>query len=416
MSAVHFYLTFNPYLNKNLEAQYTQAHEFHEFLLEQIKSKNSEFAYWGKIIGKDRESKVDLSKMQKVVSDNTELGVSTHLYITDFNHLWVAKVDAVTDKITKKEMNLTLDFYQDKNVEVWFKISDFTLLEFETNETARKLSEFYIDNDYVENRIDGLSPFTTSIRYPTYIQDLAEDNIFDGLPEGERLVVNGHHAINNNSAGQVLRALHAYAFPEQLYQKLPHGAKSEIGLAEMDILENRHHNLGHIAFSYIKALEIILNDLVINHIKRSGFGDEFWVEHLEHPPKLHLEKVNEKCVTFNKFSKNFSIGQLVYFVYRCDKKGNFCFKKAYKDKKPFVNFLIKDLEKILADNQILEIRNLLAHQGFSAISQSDTLAVRNLILGIGCHGLIHKIYQTFYNQEFKNLARIEGDYRPKKAA
>lgn len=416
MSAIHFYLTFNPYLNKNLEAQYTQAHEFHEFLLDLLKNKRSEFAYWGKIIGKDRESKIDLTNMQKVLKDNSELGNSTHLYITDFKHLWVGKVQAVLNRLTKKEMGLTLDFYKDKNVEVWFQISDFTLLEFESNETARKLGELYIENEYVENRIDGLSPFTTSIRYPTYVQDLAEDNIFDGLPIGEKLVVNGHHAVNNNSATQVLRALHSYAFPEQLYQKLPHGAKSEIGLAEMDILENRHHNLGHIAFSYIKALEIILNDLIINHIKRTGYGEEFWVEHLEHPPKIHLEKVNDKCITFSKFNKNFSIGQLIYFVYRCDKQGNFCFKKAYQNKRPFINFLIKDLEKILSDNQILEIRNLLAHQGLSAIRQSDALAVRNLVLGIGCHGLIHKIYQTFYNQEFRFLAKVEGQYRNKKAA
>lgn len=416
MSAIHFYLTFNPYLNKNLEAQYTQAHQFHEFLGDLLKSNKSQYAYWGKIIGKDRTSKINLSNMQQVLVKNQELGVSTQLYITDFEHLWVAKVEEVLDKISKKEMVYTLDFYQEKNVEVWFKISDFTLLEFEHHETARKLTELYIDNEYVENTINGLSPFTTSIRYPTYVQDLAEEKIFDSLNEDEKLVITGHHAINNNSAGQVLRALHSYAFPEHLYQKLPHGAKSEIGLAEMDILENRHHNLGHIAFSYIKALEIILNDLVIGHIKRSGFGDEFWVEHLEHPPKLHLEKINDKCITFNKFNKNFSVGQLIYFIYRCDKSGNFCFKKAYQNKKPFVNFLIKDLEKILEDNQILDIRNLLAHQGFSAISANDALAVRNLILGIGCHGLIHKIYQTFYNQEFKFLAKIEGDYRPKKAA
>lgn len=416
MSAVHFYLTFNPFLNKNLEGQYTQAHEFHELLSQLIKDNKSGLAYWGKIIGKDRTSHVDFEKMQKVLSENLENGLSTHLYISDFNHLWVGKVTAIKEKLTKKELNFALDFYQDKNVEVWFQIEDFTLLEFEPTETARKLSELYIDNEYVDKTINGLSPFTTSIRYPTYVQDLAEEQYFDHLDENEKLVITGHHAINHNSAGQVLRALHSYAFPEQLYQKLPHSAKSEIGLAEMDILESRHHNLGHIAFSYIKALEIILNDLVINHLKRSGYGDEFWVEHLEHPPKLHLEKVNDKCVTFNKFNKNFSIGQLIYFVYRCDKSGNFCFKKAYQNKKPFVQFLIKDLEKILEANQILDIRNLLAHQGFSAISSSDALAVRNLILGIGCHGLIHMIYQTFYNQEFKFLARIEGNYRQKKAA
>ncbi|MGB0452765.1 MAG: hypothetical protein ACPGJV_03550 [Bacteriovoracaceae bacterium] len=419
MSAIHFYLTFNPYLNQGLEGDYTQAHEFNDFLTELLKKDSSSYAYWGKIIGKDRESTVDLKMFVKAISDNKEQSLSTHLYITDFTHLWVGKVTEVTDKISKNEMRKhSLDFYQDKKVEIWFKIEDFTLLEFQPGETANKLSELYIENNYVENKIQGLSPFTTSIRYPTFVQDLAEEQYFDEFDDSEQdhLILKGHHAINKTSASQVLRALHNYAFPGELYNKLPHAAKSEIESAELDILESRHFNMGRIAFSYLKALEIILNDCIIHHLKRCGYGEEFFVDASQNPPKIYLEKNNSDCVSISKFSKNFSIGQLIYFVGRCQNSSNFCFRKAFQNKKPFVQFITKELDKILKDNQLIEIRNLLAHEGQSAIEQDDAYSVRNIILGIGCYGLIHRIYQAFYNEEFKFLAKVGGKYSKKKEA
>ncbi len=411
MSAIHFYLTFNPFLNKNTESQYTQAHEFHDLLANLIKSQKSNYAYWGKIINKERSAQAKIEQMKQVLTTNQENNVSTHLYITDFNNLWVAKVTGIVDSINKKEQSYTLDFYEDKKVEAWFKISDFTLLEFAPQETARKLSELYIDNEFVENTINGLSPFTTSIRYPTFVQDLAEEQYFDQLEQNEKLVINGHHALNKQGAGQVLKTLHNYAFPEEIYQKLPHAAKAEIEMAELDIIENRHHNLGRIAFSYLKSIEIILNDLVINHIKRSGYGSEFWVDPSIHPPKLHLEKENASCIALSKYSKNFSIGQLIYFIGKCDKTSNFCFRKAFQNKKHFINFMTKDLSKILSEHQMLEIRNLLAHQGHNSLSPNDASAIRNLTLGIGCHGLIHKIYQSFYFTELRKLTTVEGNYK-----
>ena len=60
MSAIHFYLTFNPFLNNDYEPGYTQAHEFYDFLKEIIKDDKEGSAYWGKIIGKERESTVEL--------------------------------------------------------------------------------------------------------------------------------------------------------------------------------------------------------------------------------------------------------------------------------------------------------------------------------------------------------------------
>ncbi len=412
-SPIHFYLTFNPYLNNHEEPHYTQAHEFYERLLNEVKTNPQEaYLYWGKIIGSSRESKLEIKKFEETIEKNKLLNASTHLYITDFNNLWVGKVESVSSEKPKKLK--TLSFYEDKKVEIWFKITDFTLLEHHPESSAQKLSELYIDNEYSSLKIDEISPYTTGISYPAFVQDLSEEAFFDEVDETEfsHLILQGHPAINNMASLQVLKYIHSYALPEKLYKKLPHSARAEIEIAEIDILENRHHNNKRIAFSYIKAFEIIMNDLVIHHLKRQGFGDEFFVDATSMPPKLYLEQASENLIPISAFQKNYSIGQLVYFLQKAHQT-NFCLKKAFQPHKPFVDFVTNDLSTILKSNKILEIRGILAHGESDEVSIHDAMAIRNLMLGIGCKGLIHNVYQSFYHKEFKDFSKVLGNYQSK---
>jgi hypothetical protein len=409
MSPIHFYLTFNPYLNTDYEGSYTQAHEFYDLLKDLVQKDKNATIFWGKMIGKDRESKLDLTVFEKVIQSNSEQGLSTHLYITDFQNLWVGRVNAITDTLPKK--GNTLPFYEGKKVEIWFEISDFCLLEHNHEETANKISELYIDNNHHDLKINGLSPFTTAIKYPCFIQDLAEEQYFDALDTNEvsHLVLKHNPSINSTTSQQVLRCLHAYAFPESLYKKIPYAAKMEIETAEQDMLEQRHHNPGRIAFGYLKALEIIMNDLIIHHIKRKGFGGDFYVDNTSMPPKLFLQESKDHLIPLKQFPKNFSLNQLIYFMERCHNQNHLSFKKAFSEHKQFVRFVTSDLQQIIKDNQLINIRGILAHNNSAAISLSDAMAVRNLILGVGCKGLIHLAYQTFY-PEFRKMIQIEEDY------
>ncbi len=419
-SPIHFYLTFNPHLNDHEEPHYTQAHEFYEKLLLYVKS-NPEDAHlwWGKMIGQERESSLKNETFQKVLEANKKLNSSTHLYITDFNNLWVGKVEEISTEKPKK-LN-TLDFYEGKKVEVWFKITDFTLLEHHIESTVVKLTELYIDNEFSDLKIDEISPYTTAIRYPAFVQDLSEEAYFDEIDESEHshLILQTHPAINNMASLQVLKYIHAYALPEKIYNKLPHAARAEIEIAEIDVLENRHHNNKRIAFSYIKAFEIIMNDLVIHHLKREGFGNEFFVNPKSMPPKLYFEASDADCVPISQFQKNYSIGQLIYFVQKGHQM-NFCMKKAFNAHRPFVDFVTGELSTFLKQNKILEIRGILAHGESDSVSIHDAMAIRNLMLGIGCKGLIHCVYQSFYHKDFKDFSKVLGVYesrtKNKKAA
>ncbi|MBT7609252.1 MAG: hypothetical protein HN576_05820 [Bacteriovoracaceae bacterium] len=416
MSApIHFYMTFNPKLNSYSDPDFTQAHEFYEYLQAEIKKKKDGHAYWGKIISTDREKTADTKKMHSIVKANNELGHKTHLYLTDFQNLWVANVTAVKQGIGKDTK--TLGFYKDKKVEVWFQISDFTILEYCPDSTATKLSELYIDNEHSEFLIEGISPFTSGIKYPALVQDLAEEDFFDELnPEedGTHLVLKNPEAITNIGSAKIIKTLNHYTFPELMYQKLPHGAKAEIEAAELDMVEQRHHNLNKMAFSYIKALEITINHLVIGHIRKSGIADDFFVKPNLMPPKMYLNEHDEiDLIPLAKFPKNFSITQLIYFIERVIKSNRLSFNKAFSAQKPFLKWFTNEFPKQLDDFQILKIRGVLAHNDADRVNDHDLLAIRSIIMGIGSTGLIQQAMKKFYpeiNEQFKVL----GSYTNKK--
>lgn len=360
--------------------------------------------------GEGRKSDLNIEAFQKEIENNTKNGHSTHLYITDFQNIWVTKVNAVTNSISKKSK--TLDFYNGKNVEIWFEISDMALLEHNHEETANKLSELYIDNKHTKLTINGLSPFTTGIKYPCFVQDLSEEQYFDEFDENEisHLILKPNPAVNTNSADHILRCIHTYAIHETMYKKLPHAAKLEIESAEIDMMEQRHHNVGRISFSYLKALEIIMNDLVIGHIKRSGLANDFFVDSKSAPPRLYMNQTKDYFIPLKQFHKNFSINQIIHFVDRCSTQNSLSFKKAFSEHKQFIKYITGDMLKIIKENNLVGIRNKLAHNDGDKIDLHDAMAVRNLILGVGCKGIINMAYQCFYPELYKPLIKVKGEY------
>ncbi len=405
-SPKHFYLTFNPLLNDYGQGQ-TQAHVFFDLLKEAMTKDKTACAWWGKYIGPERANKLDFEKLKAVIEYNRQLGASTQLYICDYQHLWVGKVEEVKETMPKD--GLTLEFYKDKSVEIWFKLSDFTLLTYNNHETASKLSDLYIENEFHELKIHGLSPFTTAVRYPAVVQDIAEEQYFDRLEDGQHMIFMPHPGLFSDSSRRVLEALNAYVFPGGMYQKIPLSARTEIESAELDIIENRYHNIKRNALSYIKALEILINDLVIGHLKRSGMGNDFFVKPETMPPKLYLEQ-EQGSVPISKWHKNYSLTQMIYFVDRCLESNNFCFKKAFQEYKPFIPFIQKLLPAVVKNNFLLEIRGTLAHNDSGNISDKDALVIRNLVLGIAQQGLMSQALMSFYHKDYRWLEKVQGDY------
>ncbi len=401
-SLYHFYLTFNPYLNQGTEPEYTQAHEFYDLLRTLVQNDPKATSYWGKMISKDRQARVDIASLQKVLLQNQSHQFSTHLYITDFQNLWVGKIKSITELLPKKAN--TLAFYQDKKVEVWFELEDFILLESGHKNTALRLREFHINNEFSQLEINALSPFTTGVKYPCIIEDRRFNQYFDEgeTAESKHLVLKENPNIHRSNTQQVTRDLHNYIFPEDLYAKISHAAKLEIETAELDILEKRHHNIHQIAFSYLLALEIVLNDLIIHHLKRKGLAHSFFVDMSSAPPRILLSDSKTDTVPLNMYHKNFSINNLLYFVENAIKHNHPEFKKAFSDHKDFIRYLTKDFSEIVKNNHLIEIRNAIAHGEQEKISLKDAMAVRNIILGVGHLGLIMMSYYLFDKEKYRH--------------
>ena len=401
-SVYHFYLTFNPYFSQGSDPEYSQAHEFYDKLRTLVQTDSNATCYWGKMINKDRDARVDIASLQKVFEQNTAHQFSTHLYITDFQNVWVGKIKSITELLPKNAN--TLPFYKDKKVEVWFELEDFILLEHGHSNTATRLRDLHINNEFSQLQINGLSPFTTGVKYPCIIEDKRFDQYFDEHDPTDlsQLVLKDNPNIHRSNTQQVVRALNTYIFPEDVYARLPHAAKLEIETAELDLLEKRHHNIHKIAFSYLKALEIVLNDLIIHQLKKKGAASEFFVDLQSSPPKILLSNSKSDTATLQAFNKSFSLNNLLYFVENAVKHNHPDFKKAFSDNKELIRFIMKEFTDTVKNNHLIEIRNAIAHGEQEKVTIKDAMAVRNIILGIGSPGLIAQCYFLLDKDKFRH--------------
>ena len=260
-----FYLVFNPYL-ENENPEITQAHEFHSTLKELVKNDKAGSLFWGKIKSKSNNRDIEFDKFENAIKHNIDNSKDTHLFISDYKYLWVAKVKSVTKTTPSQEK--TLSFYNGKDVEIWFEVSDMTIIENTHNETSSRLSDLYIDNEFALNdfkKCESMNPYLSNIRYPLIVQDRREEQFFQDLnseiEQSTHKVLIYNPMVNNIGTQRITNCLTSFCFPRKVLESLPQAAKEAIFSAEIDILDNRYHNVNEIAFSYLRSLESILNYL-----------------------------------------------------------------------------------------------------------------------------------------------------------
>ncbi len=69
-------------------------------------------------------------------------------------------------------------FYDGKNVEIWFKISDMDLVSSEYVETGYYLENLYAKNDFCSQELDSINPYLSGLRYPLIVQDRLSERYF----------------------------------------------------------------------------------------------------------------------------------------------------------------------------------------------------------------------------------------------
>ncbi len=392
----------------NTEGVYpSQAHEFYH----QLKSKVSTgdpgqaFMYWGKI-QVNQKSTNHLEIAQSVVAQNKSNGEDTYLYITDYHHFWIAKIEAVQKELFNPD--LTLPFYDNKDVELWFKISDMDLLSAEFEETSCYLKQLYIDNDFSEQKVETMNPYVGGLNFPAVIQDRTDEKYFQNVFVEDGMRVKRRNALIENPkfSDDISSQMKSFVLPPHVYSRLSNTVKSELlavetSLAQEDSTsENFTYSMVH---SYLRILESLMSD-TLGKVLKNNFGKSLYISH--DGEKLYDHKTDEN-IKLNDFHQIISLGAFTAFLKDISSFGNLSMKALEETHPILVKYFSEELAPFLLENEIPTTRLRLKNGDKISFSKAQAFAIRNEILGVGCIGVMNQLIKlTALDDQEEKLQNI----------
>ncbi len=354
VSTFHFYIVFNP-LIKPVTDYPTQAHEFYHLLKD-----NMSHLWWGKIKMTTSLDPLNVGNFQEVLEQNKKSGAETILFISDFTHLWIAKVDDVATNTPARDE--TLAVYDNEEVEIWFKITDMDLLCSDVNATKTKIADLGIKNHfYPGTEVKSLTPTTGAVRFPLIVEDRSTEHYFSKNRVKKRLVLE-NPMVSKSMEGWENRERVTYTIPQKNFKKLPALIQKQVMWAEGVFIQDMNRT----ATSYLRILESILNMTLMHeiHARVTGYGD--YIPLGEIYRLLNSTKYNGTNV--DELLKN-SVHAEFWEFCKNDLR-NFLHMPINGKKVCFVN--PGDLMKPEA-----------------------ALFIRNSMLGVGCKGIINEIIERY---------------------
>lgn len=350
----HFYVVFNPLIKPVIDYP-TQAHEFYHHL-----RGNMSHLWWGKIRKTMSLDSLNVGNFREVVEQNKKSGNETILFISDFTHLWIAKVDEVsTDRPNKGE---TLPVYDNEEVEIWFRITDMDLLCADSHLTKAKIAELGVKNHfYPGTDVKALSPNTGAIRFPLIVEDRSTEHYFSKYKNKKRMSVD-NSLVSKSEEGWENREKVTYTIPQKNFKKLPALLRKQIMWAEGVFSQDMNKT----ATSYLRILESILNVTLMReiHARVKGYGDYIPLGEIYNI--LNTTKYNGA-----------NIDELLI---------NSVHAK-------FWEFCKIDLRNFL--HMPVNGRKLCMVVPGEAMKPEAALFVRNSMLGVGCKGIINEVIERY---------------------
>lgn len=398
MKPYHFYLAFNPLFNED-HTWKTQAHEFHHFLKEK-KSKNPDaHMYWGKIQISEYSEPLNVAHYEQVVQENHDVQMSSHLYITDYQHMWVAKVVEVLKEIPDPEN--TLNFYKNKKVEVWFKITDFDLISNSAPETLSFLNHIHVDNEFYNYKIKEMTPFTSGIRFPMIVQDRTQERFFNS---GVRILKENPLLVSNGTGMQLNNLIQSFVIPEENFRRIPEPIRNQIIHAEILLVEAQaggkkdRIKLEQAILTYLKCLEVLLNETFVAYLKREE-GHRIWITKDRATAKFMrsaLDKDKSSLVRLKDSSEVFNLSQIKMLLDTPSYFPHTSLDYVFRGKKSFWEYCRLELRSVLKNESLIELRNILTTEGDVKAHDRELLLVRNILLGVGGRGVFNNIIEAWF--------------------
>lgn len=403
MKPYHFYLAFNPLFNDDRTWK-TQAHEFHNCLKEKKLKDPNGHMYWGKLQISEYSETLNMTNYEQVVSENHDLQMDSHLFITDYQHMWVGKVVEVMKEIPDPEN--TLAFYKDKKVEIWFKISDFDLLSNNSAETSAILNQIHVDNEYYSYKIKEMTPFTSGIRFPMIVQDKTQERFFQSaIATSKPRVLNDNPLFGSEGESMKLNNLiHSFVIPEETFKRIPEHVRSQIVHAEILLLEAQasgkkdRPKLEQAILTYLKCLEILLNETFVAYLKREE-GHRIWITKDRSSPKFMrsaLDKDKSSLTRLKDSTDVFNLSQIKMLLDTPSFFPHTSLDYVFRGKKSFWEYCRLELRSTLKNESLIELRNLLTTKGDLKAHDRELMLVRNILLGVGGKGVFNNIIESWY--------------------
>ncbi|MBA2404386.1 MAG: hypothetical protein H0V66_06415 [Bdellovibrionales bacterium] len=399
MKPYHFYLAFNPLFNED-QTWKTQAHEFHQKLKDKKATNPDAHMYWGKIQISEYSEPLNMSNFLQTVSENNDLQMDSHLYITDYQHMWVGKVSEVLKEIPDEEN--TLAFYKNKKVEVWFKIVDFDLLSNNSAETSAILNQIHVDNEYYNYKIKEMTPFTSGIRFPMIVQDKTQERFFNN--PGLRILKDNPLLTTQGEAMKLNNLIHSFVIPEDTFKRIPEHIRSQIVHAEILLLEAQsggkkdRFKLEQAILTYLKCLETLLNDTFVAYLKREE-GHRIWITKDRSSPKFMrsaLDKDKSSLTRLKDSTETFNLSQIKMLLDTPSFFPHTSLDYVFRGKKSFWEYCRLELRSTLKNESLIELRNILTTHGDVKAHDRELLLVRNILLGVGGRGVFNNVIEAWF--------------------
>lgn len=400
MKPYHFYVAFNPLFNEDHTFK-TQAHEFHHYLKEKKSKNSSAHMYWGKIQISEFSESLNVPNFEMVVKENAELQMDTHLYITDYQHMWVGKVVEVLKEIPDPEN--TLNFYKNKKVEVWFKVVDFDLISNHAGETLTLLNNIHVDNEFYSYKIKEMTPFTSGIRFPMIVQDKTQERFFQ--TENCRVLAENSLLSTQGEGMKLNNLIQSFVIPEDNFKRIPEGIRSQIIHAEILVVEAQaggkkdRVKLEQAILTYLKCLEILLNETFVAYLKREE-GHRIYVTKDRAQPKFMrsaLDKDKNSLIRLRDSTEYFNLSQIKMLLDTPSFFPHTSLDYVFRGKKAFWEYCRLELRSTLKNESLIELRNLLTTEGDVKAHDRELLLVRNILLGVGGRGVFNDVIETWFD-------------------
>ena len=362
----------------------TQAHEFYFELKKRYEENQGEsnFLHWGKISVTEAQEQID--QFKSVLQRNKEQGLSTHLYLTDYHHFWVAKVSEVKTELV--DSNQTLPFYENKNVSIWFKIEDFDLLSAEFSETSHYIGCLFLDNEFSDLKIPNLNPYIGGLHFPLIIQDYNQEDYFQSKLRVTKTNMLIEHPLKQ---AKLREQVTSFVLPPHIFKQLSFEGQQGILNAEQHLgevktsLEVRNN----VFANYISVMEESLN-LVLGNILRETYSDSLWVSS---DGSQFSEEPLAGFVQIGKFDSAVKLEGYFHLLQGHKTFGNLSMSVVENEYSEIVKFFLHELKPFLETQEILAKKALLDQQKSVMLSAQNVYELRNFVLGVGCLGVVNTL-------------------------